>query len=123
MRKHVKRVITCMVIVTVIFTSIVSAHALVAGTQRDSKLSFNGTTVQCYAYVIDPGKTITVTAKLWRGTMLIGTWSDTGNSFVDVNGIKLAQSGQTYTLRVSYTINGVTHDLPDITKTCPNNTE
>ncbi len=119
MRKHVKRVIACMVIVMVMISSIVSAHALVAGSQGNSKLSFDGTTVHCYAYAVDPGKTITVTAKLWRGTLLIGTWSDTDNSFVEVNGIKMAQSGQTYTLKVSYTINGVTYNLPDITKTCP----
>ncbi len=119
MRQHLKRVIACTVIVATILTSIVSAHALVMATRHTASLDFNGTAVHCYASVMDSGKTISVTAKLWRGTTLIGTWSDTDTSFVEVNGIKMAQSGQTYTLKVSYTINGVTHVLPDITKTCP----
>ncbi len=108
-----------MVVAIVILTSIVSVHALTTATQRDSSLVFNGTAIECRANVIDAGKTITVTAKLWRGSTLMGTWSDTGTSFVDVFGVKMGQSGQTYTLTVSYTINGVTHDMPDITRTCP----
>ena len=119
MRKHMRRIIVCTVIVATIMTSIVSAHALAMATRYKTSLDFNGSTAHCYASVMDSGKTITITAKLWRGTALIGTWSDTDNSFVEVNGIKMAQSGQTYTLKVSYTINGVTHNLPDITKTCP----
>lgn len=119
MRKHTKRIVACMMIVAIIMTSIASAHALVMATRYKTSLDFNGTTVHCYASVTDAGKTITVTAKLWRGTLLIGTWSDTDNSFVEVNGIKMAQSGQTYTLKVSYTSNGITYYLPDITKTCP----
>lgn len=119
MRKHIQQVIACMVAVTAILVSVVGAHALVTATRRTSRLDFSGTTAQCYAYVVDSGKTITVTAKLWHGSTLVVSWTNTGTSFVEVYGQKAVQSGQTYTLKVSYIINGVTRYFPDITKTCP----
>ena len=118
MRKCVKQFIVSLVAVTAIIASVVSAHALVTATRHNASLDFSGTTARCHASVIDPGKTITVTAQLWRGTTLVASWMDRGVSFVEVDGKTTAQVGQTYTLRVSYKINGITYRLPDIEKIC-----
>ena len=119
MKRLMKRIIVCTVTVTTILISTVSAHALVMATRYKTSLDFSETSAHCDVRVMDSGKAITIMAKLQRGTTLIGSWSDTGISFVDVDETETAQSGQAYTLSASYKINGVTYDLPDITKTCP----
>ena len=123
MQKRILRLIACAMIIGTILTSMTTANAAVRMTKGERGLEFNGTTAQCYACVTDTGKAITVTAKLWQGTTLVGSWANTGTSFVAVSGQTAVRNGQIYTLKVSYKINGVIYHLPDISKTCPNNTK
>ena len=85
------------------------------------ELSFQGTTALCSALV--RGNTtkdkVVATAKLWHGSICLGTWTKSGTSYVLVKGSAPVSNGKTYNLTVDYTINGVKQPQKAITRTCP----
>lgn len=85
------------------------------------ELSFQGTTALCSALV--RGNTtkdkVVATAKLWHGSICLGTWTKSGTSYVLVKGSAPVSKGKTYKLTVDYTINGVKQPQKAITRTCP----
>ena len=72
-------------------------------------LSFNGTTATCEVTVV--GNTmsdhIEVEMKLMHGTACLATWSAEGYGFVNLERYANVTKGQTYTLVVAVTMNGV----------------
>ena len=73
------------------------------------QLSFNGTTATCAVTVV--GNTmsdhIEVEMKLMHGTACIDTWNAEGNGYVTMREFATVTKGQTYTLVVAVTMNGV----------------
>ena len=51
-----------------------------------SSLTFNGTTANCYGSVMDGNKYIVATMTLSTGGSVVGSWSGSGWSVVDLSG-------------------------------------
>lgn len=83
------------------------------------RLSFNGTTAICEFCHTKFGASIGATMELWSGTTLEAIWSERATGRLDMSKTETVRKGQTYTLKVSCTVNGETTRLAPITKTCP----
>lgn len=103
-----KRLIPLASVMILVFVLCVPASAVdVRSTTRSLALEFEGTTAYCEATVTSPGKTIDVTMALKEGNTVIDSWSDSGTSYVTLEGKCTVTKGVTYTLEVSGTANGV----------------
>lgn len=81
-------------------------------------LSFDGSTANCCVSILAAGKPITATLELWHGSVRIATWSDSATSLLVIDENQSVTNGQTYTLKVSGTIDGVPFTGIPVTKTC-----
>ncbi|MGN0985932.1 MAG: hypothetical protein ACI4OU_05500 [Candidatus Enterenecus sp.] len=81
-------------------------------------LSFEGTTANCWAAIIEANSEISATMTLWRGNRVIDSWSGEGTSALLLEGSCTVNEGLTYTLRVTGTINGEPLEVASITRTC-----
>lgn len=68
-------------------------------------LTFNGTTALCDVTVSSYGRNISVTLELWDGNTLVDTWTKSGVSIVTVSEHCLVTRGNTYTLKVTGSVN------------------
>ena len=82
-------------------------------------LSFNGTTANCYGSVTEVGKYIVATMTLSHNGSTVGSWSGSGMSVVPLSGSCTVVRGQSYTLVISGTVDGVPFSTTPFTKTCP----
>ena len=65
----------------------------------------------------EPGSYCSITAKLYSGSLLITTWSDSGAGSASVSGHVLdCTPGQTYILHVEGTVNGSPVSFTDVIK-------
>lgn len=69
-------------------------------------LTFDGTIANCYAIVSSPGDEISATLTLRYGGTRCAVWYAKGTSSVTFDEIKEVSRGRTYTLTLSWTING-----------------
>ncbi len=83
------------------------------------ELHFNGNTAYCSIEVSDSNSEISATLELWRGNRRLVSWSDSDTSYLYISGTYAVESGTSYTLKVSGTIDGVSFVGTPITKTCP----
>lgn len=83
------------------------------------KLSFSGTTIQCSGKVTSIGDTINATMELKQGGVVIDSWNASGVGIASMNGTHAGVSGQTYTLVIYGTVNGVSFASISDTKVCP----
>lgn len=92
---------------------------LATGSYAD--LSFDGTTVTCEARIRpnNSSDVISMTVKLWKGDVCLKTWTASGSGILYIRKTATVTSGQTYTLTVDATINGVAQPQKSITRTCP----
>lgn len=110
---------------TLVFVMLLGVATQAAGPMRapsvKPELSFDGTTAVCSALVRGntPKDKVVATAKLWHGSICLGTWTKSGTSYVLVKGSAPVSKGKTYKLTVDYTINGVKQPQKSITRTCP----
>ncbi len=113
-----KRIIP--MILVVILALAVSAQAAEPRLGKVSpSLSFSGNTANCYVYVSSGDDPIRATMKLWCGSNLIGTWSDSGTGDVVLSASPTVVRGRSYTLEAYGTIDGQSFEIVPITKTCP----
>lgn len=86
-----------------------------------ANISFDGTTATCEARIRanNSSDAISMTVKLWKGAACLKTWTASGNGILYIRKTATVTSGQTYTLTVDATINGVAHPQQSVTKTCP----
>ncbi len=113
-----KRVFLVLLAVVMLFGATTQAYAAEQAVNVIPKLTFSGTTATCKVSIIQSGKTISATLELWHGSTRIASWSDTATSYLQISETKTVVSGQTYTLKVSGTINGVPFTGTSVTKTC-----
>ena len=104
-----KALIPLMLVMTLLLSvGVNSSDAFVMDADFTPLLSFDGTTATCTATIRKPGKTINATMELWCGNSLLATWSDSNTNLLTLrksyNGIR---RGQTYTLKVYGTANGI----------------
>ena len=115
-----KGLLTCTAMLCAILFSLTVAHAVVIqAVVPKANLEFNGTTAICSVRITDAGKPISATMELWSGTTLEAIWSERATGRLDMSKTEAGRKGQTYTLKVSCTVNGETTRLAPITKTCP----
>lgn len=81
-------------------------------------LSINGTVATCSAICRSGGSsdTISVTLSLWRGTTLVTRWTASGSTLVTISEQCTILSGQTYTLILDYSINGIAQTPISVSK-------
>ena len=112
-----KRLLACTAILCAILFSLTVAHAEVTPhALTKATLEFDGTTAISRTYVCG---TISATMELWYGNAPEVIWTGRGKNTLDMSKTHTVRRGQTYTLKVSCTVNGETTKLPPITKTCP----
>ena len=123
-----KKIISLLLALALLFACVPAAFADDVSTPEEDPvileyvasggITFSGTTATCVATVSDPGKSIVATMTLTHNGASAGSWSDSGNSSVDLYGECTVVKGWTYTLTVSGTINGVPFSRDVATKTC-----
>lgn len=123
-----KKIISFALALALVFSIGTAVHAEEVTTPADDpvileivasgSLSFSGTTAYCSGSVTDPGKTIIATMTLYHGGTPVGSWGDSGTSYVDLYGTCTVVKGESYTLVISGTVNGTPFSTTPITKTC-----
>ena len=83
-------------------------------------LSFNGTTAQCTAtcYGRSSSDKVTATLTLYQGGTYVDSWSKTGTYRVYISGETEVQSGKTYTLEMTWMVNGEEQTPVSVSKRC-----
>lgn len=81
-------------------------------------LDFQGTTAHCAAVVLDGTKNLNVTMTLWHGSIKVSSWSGSGRGYVTLEGSCQVVKGQTYTLIVTGTSNGVPFSSTPFSRVC-----
>ena len=97
----------------------ITTNATSRAKQVTSSLTFSSTTANCKSTIVDSGQRIDATMELWCGRTLVDSWSGTATSLLTLSGTCIVESGHTYTLMVSGTIDGVPFTGTPISKTCP----
>ncbi len=97
----------------------ISAYAVEArGLSRNVTLDFKGTTAYCTAVVFDSSNNLNATMTLWHGNTSVGSWSGSGKGYVVLEGNCQVVKGETYTLIVTGTSNGVPFSSTPFSRVC-----
>lgn len=115
-----KRALGLLVVLVLVLGIAAQAAEMRAPTTRVS-LTFSGTTANCSAQVQTDKTTDTVSGflTLVNGPRVIATWPVRGNGIVKVNKTASVESGKTYVLTLTYSINGGEQKTAGTSKTCP----
>ncbi len=113
-----KMIVLCLAVI-LLLSFIIMVKAATNAAVITPSLTYNGTTANCRVTIRDFGKTIATTMELKQGSTVIASWSDSSTSVLNLSETVTVTSGQTYTLRVSGTINGTAFTTVQISKTCP----
>lgn len=80
-------------------------------------LSFTGDTANCGVYVKGAiSDSITVTLKLWRGSTLLATWTESGIWKISMSKTKSITAGYMYKVSADVSINGVAQPTKSISR-------
>lgn len=84
-------------------------------------LSFTGTTANCSVTCKGNNTSDQVSANLtlYQGKTQVDSWSGSGKGKVSLSGQHKVTSGKSYTLTLTYSINGVSQSSKSATGTCP----
>ena len=112
MKKRVAAVFLAIIILVGVATQKADARSVT----RSLDLTFNGTVATCTFTAIEVGSDIKVTMSLWQGSRQIASWKEEGVTRVRMNEQCEVSKGQTYTLQVSFTIDGKAQPEQSVTK-------
>ena len=84
-------------------------------------LTFNGTTASCsVSFRADNTKDkVTATLTLYQGNTYVDSWTDSGTGRVFISENCEVESGKSYRLVLSYSINGAAKPAKEVSGTCP----
>jgi hypothetical protein len=84
-------------------------------------LSFRGMTAYCSTVCTGEGSSdqIDATLTLYQGSNYIDSWRGSGKGRISVSGSSKVKSGKTYTLTLTYSVNGTEKSSVSTTSTCP----
>lgn len=82
-------------------------------------IEFAGTAATCTVRIMGDRTTdrITATMELWHGNTPIDDWSASGVGILKIDETATVERNKTYTLTVSYTVNGVSQTPVSISRT------
>lgn len=115
-----KRVFLLIAMIVLVLT--VSVQALETRTINNKpNLSFSGMTACCSTVCTGEGGSdqVDATLTLYQGSNYIDSWSGSGKGRISVSGNSTVKSGKTYTLTLTYSINGAKRSSVSTTSTCP----
>lgn len=102
-----KRMVSILLVVAILSALVATAAAAESrSTKYTPILTFDGTTANSYFSVTALGKPITATLELWHGSTRVAQWSDSATSRLIIDEDCTVTKGETYTLKVSGTIDG-----------------
>lgn len=106
--------------VVMLFTTL-AAPAMAAeprGISAVPGLTVNGTTATCTLSAVGNYSTdkLVASIKLYKGSVLIDSWTATGNGYIFFSDTATISRGPTYTLKVTLTVNGVNFPVPAVSK-------
>lgn len=110
------------ILITLCLILLLPIHAYAVeprATVNQPTLNFSRSTALCEFRITDLGKSIQVTMELWQGTTLVDSWTASGTHIVTLEKTCVVVRGQTYTLRVSGTSDGVSFGNTSVVKYCP----
>lgn len=98
----------------------ITAQAAPRSSSAKPSLSFSGTTATCKVTVYGTGTkdSISLTAKLWKGSECIATWTASGTGTLKFSKTKTVEKGSTYKLTADATVNGTKLSTASATGTC-----
>ena len=115
-----KRILT-VVAVLLVFSCVVASAATPYALKASPTLTFDGEVAECS--VVCRGENtsdrVEATLTLYQGSTVIDSWSDSGSGSVTISETCDVESGVTYRLAVSWSVNGVDQLTVGTTKTCP----
>lgn len=84
-------------------------------------LSFDGTTARCSVTFTgdDSSDEADLTLTLYQGNTYVDSWSASGTDRVRISETCKVESGKTYRLVLTWSVNGKTQPSVSTTKTCP----
>ena len=113
-----RKLLALFVILTIVFTIPVYATSTrTLAVMPD--ITFSGTKADCTVRII-ANKTsdkVVGTMELWQGATMISSWNGSGMYTLKLNGTAQVSKNKTYTLKVKYSVNGVTQTPVQISKT------
>ncbi|WP_294853792.1 hypothetical protein [uncultured Oscillibacter sp.] len=83
-------------------------------------LSFSGTTASCYVNCkgASTSDKVSETLTLYQGNTYVDAWSGSGTGSAFVSGQCAVKSGKSYTLTLSYSVNGTAKPSVSVSNTC-----
>lgn len=103
-----KCIISFVAVLSLLLVFPIEANAAQQRALRPSvTLYYEENTAYCSAMVTDPGKTLNITLELWHEETLMNSWTAKGEGKAFVEGNCKVVKGQTYTLIVTGTTNGI----------------
>ena len=81
-------------------------------------ISYEGNIATCTARIVgnSTSEYLKATIKFWHGNTCIKTWQETGYGYIFFSGTAAATKGNSYTLTVDLTVNGVAQDTVSFSK-------
>ena len=115
--KTKKKIILCLLVMLMLFTAVSVQAATSRAVRASLQLTFDGTQANCSVVITADmlTDTISATMQLKQGNTIIDSWSSSSNGFLILRETAPVEENKTYTLVVTYSINGVVR--PSISST------
>lgn len=115
--KNRRKVLFCLLALFVLFAALPVSALQARAPQAILQLTFDDTQANCTVVIIaDSGNDfISATVELKQGSKTIDSWTPSGYGIISLEETAPAEKNKTYTLFVTYSINGVTR--PTISNT------
>lgn len=113
-----RKVISLFVLMVIVFTVPVCA-ASTRGYSVVPNITYSGTEADCVVRItaLSISDKVVGTMELWQGATMIDSWNGSGTYTLKLNGTAKVDKNKTYTLKVKYSVNGVTQTPIQISKT------
>lgn len=115
-----KRMILLIAMIVFVLTMSVQAAEMRAISGKPI-LSFSGTTAYCSAVCTgeESRDRVCATLTLYQGSTYVDSWSGSGKGRISVSGNSTVKRGRSYTLTLTYSVNGTKKQSVSTRATCP----
>ena len=117
-----RKLLSAVLALSIMFTLCIPVHAETKeSNQIIPSLSISGTTATCNLTVVSNNMSYPIEAsvKLMKGNTTVKSWSGlSANGYLSFSDTASVSKGNTYTMKTTVKINGVSYYVADIVKTC-----